>query len=529
MNNWKKFFTQPPTKYILWFLIIVSMYCLFLSIYLLRTQTPRLLIKADSQPAAQADGKVYYVSTTGSNNNPGTMAAPWKTIQYGVDQLAAGDTLLVRGGFYDECRIEPRNHGEEGKWITVKNYPGETPVLDKQRAYCKNDFGDVACNTQKGCFGFFHGVPGSPSSQTDKGSYYEISGFKIRNFWFSAIACWNTHHVKVTNNIVEYAGSSAIAGLRHGCNNMIIENNIVRYTGQTQNGIPGRGWGSGISLNYQSNPFPWENNGRFHNIIRNNIVYGSYDPGEYAEHSEGSGIVTDLGEAIPPTLIENNLIFNNGRNCLYTYQNHNVWIVGNTCFKNCQDTTYGNCSQDWVAELYLATNQPANVVILDNIIYADKAYGLTGVHNNDISGYNLFFGGRGQTGSIGRNSITGHDPKFSNININCGPQTYSNPQGICASDNPQDFRAYFGLKADGPATDKIAETAASYSGPGGSTQHLAQSDINGLNRPAGAGYDIGAFEYSSNTALPSITPSPTVPVPTLGPANALPQFNRTYY
>ena len=77
MNNWKKFFTQPPTKYILWFLIIVSMYCLFLSIYLLRTQTPRLLIKADSQPAAQADGKVYYVSTTGSNNNPGTMAAPF--------------------------------------------------------------------------------------------------------------------------------------------------------------------------------------------------------------------------------------------------------------------------------------------------------------------------------------------------------------------------------------------------------------------------------------------------------------------
>src|SRR5664279_1798551 len=42
----------------------------------------------------------YYISPTGSDSNPGTLAAPWGTIQKGADTAVAGDTVWIRGGTY---------------------------------------------------------------------------------------------------------------------------------------------------------------------------------------------------------------------------------------------------------------------------------------------------------------------------------------------------------------------------------------------------------------------------------------------
>ena len=45
-------------------------------------------------------GATYYVSTTGSNSNSGTIGSPWLTWQYGFDQANAGDIVYIRGGTY---------------------------------------------------------------------------------------------------------------------------------------------------------------------------------------------------------------------------------------------------------------------------------------------------------------------------------------------------------------------------------------------------------------------------------------------
>ena len=42
-------------------------------------------------------GAEYYVSTTGSDSNSGTINAPWATVAYGLTQLSPGDTLNLRG------------------------------------------------------------------------------------------------------------------------------------------------------------------------------------------------------------------------------------------------------------------------------------------------------------------------------------------------------------------------------------------------------------------------------------------------
>ena len=50
--------------------------------------------------ASQALATEYYVATTGSDSNPGTLAAPFATLQKGADTAVAGDTVWIRGGTY---------------------------------------------------------------------------------------------------------------------------------------------------------------------------------------------------------------------------------------------------------------------------------------------------------------------------------------------------------------------------------------------------------------------------------------------
>ena len=48
--------------------------------------------------APSRSGVTYYVSTTGKDSNPGTLAAPFLTIQHAANTAAAGDAVQVRAG-----------------------------------------------------------------------------------------------------------------------------------------------------------------------------------------------------------------------------------------------------------------------------------------------------------------------------------------------------------------------------------------------------------------------------------------------
>ncbi len=62
-------------------------------------------------------GQTYYVATTGNNSNNGSAAAPWLTLQYAVDNVAPGDTILVQSGTYVGMRIE--QSGTANSWLKV--------------------------------------------------------------------------------------------------------------------------------------------------------------------------------------------------------------------------------------------------------------------------------------------------------------------------------------------------------------------------------------------------------------------------
>ena len=85
---------------------------------------------------AVASAATYYVATTGSDSNPGSVSAPWRTIRFAVSRLSAGDTLYIRGGLYtgatDNIDSQSATVPSGTSWanaITISGYPGETATL----------------------------------------------------------------------------------------------------------------------------------------------------------------------------------------------------------------------------------------------------------------------------------------------------------------------------------------------------------------------------------------------------------------
>ncbi|GAA3405618.1 right-handed parallel beta-helix repeat-containing protein [Paenibacillus hodogayensis] len=68
-----------------------------------------------------AAGNTYYVSPAGSDTNPGTETAPWKTVAKAAASLQAGDTAIFEDGVYESSQtIRFNRNGAEGAPITIK-------------------------------------------------------------------------------------------------------------------------------------------------------------------------------------------------------------------------------------------------------------------------------------------------------------------------------------------------------------------------------------------------------------------------
>src|SRR5512138_4010152 len=101
----------------------------------------------------QAAGSVYYVSPTGSDTNPGTASAPFKTFAKANSLLTAGGTLNIYAGVYNE-QLKISKSGTSSAWITVKPVSG-TVVIDMK-------------NT-------------ASSGVSVSASYVTVSGLEVRN------------------------------------------------------------------------------------------------------------------------------------------------------------------------------------------------------------------------------------------------------------------------------------------------------------------------------------------------------------
>lgn len=76
-------------------------------------------------------GAARYVSTTGSDAGSGSMAEPWASLQYAINNTPSGGTIVVRGGVYEQGDLTSPN----GKVLRIQNHPGETVWFDGSATY----------------------------------------------------------------------------------------------------------------------------------------------------------------------------------------------------------------------------------------------------------------------------------------------------------------------------------------------------------------------------------------------------------
>jgi len=96
---------------------------------------PLVLALLATFPAA-VFGATYYVSPTGSDDNAGTIDAPFLGITKAQSVASSGDTVILRGGTYSGFTIAGFDsnynfvHNITKSGITYAAYTGETPVFD---------------------------------------------------------------------------------------------------------------------------------------------------------------------------------------------------------------------------------------------------------------------------------------------------------------------------------------------------------------------------------------------------------------
>ena len=183
-----------------------------------------------------SSGATFYVATTGSDDNPGSAAAPWRTVGKALRSLSAGQSAVVRGGTYVEALWVDRG-GTANAPITIRAAPGEVAVIDAP--------GDAALVMASGAqYLRFQGIvfesatgPSSANVLAENGSHHiELLGCEIRGSarqGFYSESGTNAIHIIACN--IHDNGGSGPSGLDHNVylqgTNHLIASSLIRGAG----------------------------------------------------------------------------------------------------------------------------------------------------------------------------------------------------------------------------------------------------------------------------------------------------------
>ena len=182
-----------------------------------------------------------FVSPAGTGE--GTLADP-ASFQDAVDMAKAGQTVYLRAGTYSLTdSIYISKSGSANNYITIRNYPGEQPVITA----------DPAKLSSLGSEGEFIAL-----SLDDNVSYIKIEGLEIANistYNSYAICGWTgqtniiirnnrIHDIKTTSNKESDSNSSANAILLCGEKNVIRD--VLIYGNEVYNNVTG--WAESVSI-----------------------------------------------------------------------------------------------------------------------------------------------------------------------------------------------------------------------------------------------------------------------------------------
>jgi hypothetical protein len=289
----------------------------------------------------------------------------------------------------------------------------------------------------------------------------------------SGVKCdTGAHHLVIRGSIIRNTGAAGVITKR--CDYVKLLHNLIWHTGYD----PNRGWSSGIALNTNV----WsDRRASFHNFVIGNVISGASD--ESSNHTEGHGIILDRGGDVPPVLVANNLVYENGNHCIDVFLSDNAWIVNNTCYKNGLDLRTPQSG-----EIIINGAGVSNVHVINNVVWAwnpNYPYQLVNGATAAFS-HNIAYGG-----------ITSQLPERVLANLRQIKPRFRNPPDVDPDLDQQQRTALrpwdVGLRFLGRPRSPLIDGGARPRNMPKRAQYVLR-DLRGRLRPRGAGWDIGAYE-----------------------------------
>jgi hypothetical protein len=381
----------------------------------------------------------FYVSPTGNDAADGkTEATALAKPQTAIEKAGPGDIILLKGGQYTETEDVIRfiRPGTPAGWITVKNTPGETPML-KSTGWHTIRIGlgsKEAPSTGPGIAYVevrgLHVVGTSSLDETGKPvtPYPELLGKPVAATNTNGVLIegrsskQTVHHIRLADCVVtRNAGGGIIACYADW---LQFENNITSdnswFTVYATSGISIL-LGSDFDGTTGGYRFLISGNRSFGNRCYQKWTSSSIDVAP-RQLSDGNGIIIDTlgGNALlkkephaPFTgraLVVNNISCNNGGSGIHLFLSPNVDLVNNTTYLN------GQTPELKYSQLYGYGSSGTNFVNNILVAPAGQNYNVSGGHGEagnaqTIWSHNLFFGSDIAPRPGGTDEIMA-DPKF---------------------------------------------------------------------------------------------------------------------
>jgi parallel beta-helix repeat protein len=368
----------------------------------------------------------YYVSALmGNDSNVGTIDAPFETINRGIAEVSAGDTVYVMNGEYknqgygtasahpsdgelSENMSNPQvvtinKSGTEGNYITIRNYPNHSPkiifdgkggiLISGPQSYIIIEGFEI----EGPAAGINYNMANADREWKIK---CHVEGLNYNHNYFSGFGIWGGfsqnflhHHIIIRNNIVHHTTGSGIRF--NDSDHITIENNTVyNTTWWTSNASSAIVFAEAIARSDQ------DNGDDIKMIMRGNTVYNNwnrilfyktneppnsgndnptYGTAAFTQIWDGQGLyVTRSDDSYNGTfLFENNLCVNNGKNGI----NFDHSIAASGLMRN--NTIYYNGVHEIIQDLSVAegntahrgqkvgglkANKVKNITVLNNIV-----------------------------------------------------------------------------------------------------------------------------------------------------------------
>lgn len=409
----------------------------------------------------------YYVDPLGSDGTAGSAANPWRTLQYAADRVGQGDRVIVRPGEYRGFNLFA-----SGAPAAPIQFLAEPGVLITQ----PNDFTDRDGVNLEGA------------------SHVVIEGFAVTGMPRAGVRTVGDEDLLATNVTVRnvHAYDNGVWGIFTGfVNNLLIERNetsgsadehgiYVSNSGDwpvIRNNVSWGNHGSGLHMNGDLSAGD-------DGVISGAIVSGNRIFGNAANGGGGSGINMD---GVQDSLIFNNLLYDNHASGISLYKiDAAEGSSGNRVVNN---TVHQPSDGRWALNIM---NDSTDNEVLNNIFVTDHSFrgsissssaGLAGLESNYNVVMNRFSVNAGST-VISRASWQSQTGQDANSLIVTPTSTLTAAQLLFVDPASGDYRLLPGaLAIDAGASDPLAAT-----------------DLAGLARPWGAGYDAGALEYTARWA-----------------------------